>query len=251
MSNFLKLLGLVFVLAIIDIVLLSPRFLDVAIGGTALQTALGITILIASVIVLVYFIHNFFFKPVEYKPITQLQSDEDYVGALTRFQDSKVLKGNITIILKQIVQLKKKKETLKKLLNDRFSPTELSYQRFNSVITEVEKVFYLNLRNVLNKLYVFDETEYKSIIEKDTTRYSRQVLEEKSQLYNSYLNFVTKSKDINDEIILNLEKLVVEISNLDSFELTDIEKMDCMKEIDALIEQTKYYKHWEEDMDGK
>ncbi|MBP0726640.1 hypothetical protein J5Y03_15885 [Bacillus sp. RG28] len=243
MSNYLKLVGLVIGLAIIDIVLLSPKFLDVEIGGTALQTALGITILTASVIVLVYFIHNFFFKPVVYKTIIQLQSDEDYFQALTRYQDSKVLKGNITIILDQIVQLKKKKETLKKLLNDRFSPNELSYQRFNSVITEVEKVFYLNLRNVLNKLYVFDESEYKSIIEKDTTRYSRQVLEEKSQLYNSYLNFVTKSKDINDEIILNLEKLVVEISNLDSFELADIEKMDCMKEIDALIEQTKYYKH--------
>jgi len=48
----------------------------------------------------------------------------------------------------------------------------ITTQPLNSVITEVDKIFYLNLRNVLNKLYVFDEAEYKSIIEKDITRYS-------------------------------------------------------------------------------
>jgi hypothetical protein len=42
--------------------------------------------------------------------------------------------------------------------------------------------------------------------------------------------------------LLKLDKLLLEISRLDSLEPGDIENMACMQEIDSLIKQTKYYK---------
>ena len=42
---------------------------------------------------------------------------------------------------------------------------------------------------------------------------------------------------------MKLDKLLLEISRLDSLEPGDIDDMPCMQEIDALIKQTQYYKN--------
>jgi hypothetical protein len=128
------------------------------------------------------------------------------------------------------------------VLNERFDTTELSYKKFASVTLEVEKLFYLNVRSILNRLNVFDESEFESIRSQKLTKFSRELLEEKTNVYNEYLSFVKNSLGTNEEILLKLDKLLLEISRLDSFEPGDIEKMPCMQEIDTLIKQTKFYK---------
>lgn len=242
MSKGLKFLGLVAGITITDVIILAPGLLGVQIGGDSpLQTAIGVSALTASALGLSFGIHKIFFKPFEAKPLKALKTQEDYVIALSQYKESKVLRNDITFALQQVERMKKKKETLLNVLNERFEPTELTHQKFTSVVIEVEKLFYLNLRNILNKVSIFDESEYKSIIEKDTSRFSRQILQEKTDLYNEYLTFMKNAININEEILLDLDKLLMEISRLDNFD--DIENMSAMKEIDALIEQTKYYKH--------
>ena len=48
--------------------------------------------------------------------------------------------------------------------------------------------------------------------------------------------------EANEEIMLKLDKLLLEISLLGSTDYRDVEEMPCMKEIDMLIKQTKLYK---------
>ncbi|MNI88070.1 hypothetical protein D3C73_1453300 [compost metagenome] len=62
-------------------------------------------------------------------------------------------------------------------------------------------------------------------------------------MYSEYLTFIKSSLATNEEIMLKLDKLLLEISRLDSFEPGDIENMPCMQEIDSLIKQTKLYKY--------
>jgi hypothetical protein len=170
-----------------------------------------------------------------------------YTGATSCWPDSpkrciKPLEGDTRFALEQLERIRKKKETLLDVLNQRFESGELSYKKFASVIYEVEKLFYLNLRSMLNRLHVFDEADFTSVMTKKTTRYSKQLLQEKTNLYNEFLSFLKYSLDNNEEILLKLDKLLLEISRLDSFEPGDIENMPCMQEIDSLIKQTKYYK---------
>ncbi|MNC71454.1 hypothetical protein D3C75_1223780 [compost metagenome] len=47
----------------------------------------------------------------------------------------------------------------------------------------------------------------------------------------------------NEEILLKLDQLLLEISLLDSTDYTAIEEMPCMKELSALIGQTKLYQN--------
>ncbi|GGD51447.1 hypothetical protein [Paenibacillus nasutitermitis] len=241
-SKYIKLLGLIFGLAVLDILVLSPGFIGVTIGESALSTATGITLLFVSALVLSYGSYTLLFKSPAVLPIKQINTHEDYVEALNRYRHVKVLEDDILLALEQMDRIRKKKTTMFNVFNQRFDPTELSYKKFASVTLEVEKLFYLNVRSILNRLNVFDESEYARITGKKAASFSRELLQEKTNVYNEYLSFVKSSIGTNEEILLKLDKLLLEISRLDSFEPGDIESMPCMQEIDTLIKQTKLYK---------
>jgi hypothetical protein len=241
-TKFIKLLGLILGVAGLNILVLSPGLLGVEIGENALSTAFGVTLLSASTLVLFYGSYVLLFKPPVVIPIKQIQTHEDYVEALIRYRRVKALEDDITLALEQLDRMRKKQETLLNVLIQRFEPNELSYKKFASVTQEVEKLFYLNVRSVLNRLNVFDESEFESVRSQKSSRFSLELLQEKTEMYNEHLSFVKNSLGTNEEILLKLDKLLLEISRLDSFELGDIENMPCMQEIDSLIKQTKYYK---------
>nr|WP_309145297.1 hypothetical protein [Paenibacillus mendelii] len=241
-TKYIKLLGLILGVVVLNIFVLSPGLLGVEIGGTALSTAIGVTLLLASTLTLIYGSYTLLFKPPVTLPVKHINTHEDYVEALIPFRRVKALEDDITLALEQMDGIRRRKDTLLKVLNQRFVATELSYKKFASVTQEVEKLFYLNLRSMLNRLHVFDESEFKRVMSQKSTRFSRELLQEKTNVYHEYLSFMKSSLDSNEEILLKLDKLLLEISRLDSFEPGDIENMPCMQEIDTLIKQTKYYK---------
>ncbi|XID95165.1 hypothetical protein ACF3MZ_11895 [Paenibacillaceae bacterium WGS1546] len=242
MVNFMKLLALMAGIALLNILVLSPGFIGIRIGESPLATAAGVTLLVASALALLYGIYVWLFKPPATLPVKQVKTHEDYVGALMRFRRSRAVGNEIGLALDQLDRIRKKKDTLMNVLNQRFDPGELSYKKFASAIYEVEKLFYLNVRSVLNRLDVFDEADFERVMSQRTTPFARDLLQEKRNLYGELLHFVRSSLETNEEILLKLHKLLIEVSRLNSFEPGDIENMPCMKEIDMLIKQTKYYK---------
>ncbi|MGQ5395676.1 hypothetical protein ACT8ZS_33225 [Paenibacillus sp. M.A.Huq-84] len=240
--KYIKLLGLIISVIVINIIVLSPGFLGVELGGSPLHTAIGVTILFVSVLSLLYGSYVWLFKPPVALPLKQIKTQEDYAEALSQYRKVKVLEKDIALALKQLERIEKKKETLLEILNQRFESTELSYIKFISVTQEVEKLFYLNLKSILNRLLVFDESEYESVISQKPTQLSPRILQERTMVYNEFMAFIQNSLATNEEILLKLDKLILEISRLDSLEPGDIEGMPCIQEIDSLIKQTKYYK---------
>ncbi|WP_053366507.1 hypothetical protein [Bacillus sp. FJAT-27245] len=244
MSKIWKLITLLFGITLANVILLSPGFLGVRIvGGSALETSFGVTVLFVSLIIILFSIYGVLFKKIPAVHLRELKTNEDYVRALQSYQNIKALREDIVFALGQELRLKKKKGGLLTLLDERFDKTELSYQKFANVVAEVEKLFYLNIRNILNKVSTFDETEYESVSGKNTSRFSKEILQEKRELYNEYLSFVKNAVNINEEILLYIDKLVLEISKLNTIDIDDIDNMAAMQEMDALIKQTKHYKY--------
>lgn len=243
-SKYLKLFGLIIGVVFLNILVLSPGLLGVQIGGdNVILTALGITLLVISFLVLIYGSYVVLFQTPAPPPVRNIQSHEDYINALYHYKDIKVLKKDIALALDQLERIDKKKDTLLDVLSQRFEPSELSYQKFNSVISEVEKLFYLNVRGILNKLSVFDASEFSAFASQQATgRFSSKLVQERTQLYNEYLAYMSGYLGANEEILLKLDKLLLEMSLLGSTDYKEVEDMPCMKEIDALINQTKYYK---------
>lgn len=241
-TRYIKMLGLCAGIAIVNILAFSPAVVGLRLGASALAAAFGITLLLISALALAYGSYIWLFKRPIVVPVKSLMTHEDYVEGLSRYRHLQSLKEDIEFALEQLDRLQKKKGTLLSVLGDRFEATELSYLKFVSVIAEVEKLFYLNVKSVLGRLQVFDESEYRSIFGPKPSSLSRELLQKKTSMYNDYLTFVRDSLGTNEEILLKLDKLLLEISRLDSLDPAQIESMPCMQEIDTLIKQTKLYK---------
>jgi hypothetical protein len=61
-------------------------------------------------------------------------------------------------------------------------------------------------------------------------------------IYNEYISFIKAATEENEQIILKLDKLLLEISKFNSIEDSEIGNLSGMQEIDELISQTKLYK---------
>jgi len=240
--KYIKLFGIIVATIVINVIIFSPGMIGVAIGESAFASAFGITLILASILALLYGSYSVFFKQPVALPVKEIVTHEDYVEALLPFTRVGSLEGDVGFTLDQMERLIRKKDTLMNVLGQRFESTELSYKKFASVIREVEKLFYLNIRSMINRLRVFDEAEFKSVMSQKVSRFSTDIMQEKAKLYNEFLSFMKHSLDTNEEILLKLDKLLLEISRLDSFDPAEIENMPCMREIDSLIKQTKYYK---------
>ena len=101
------------------------------------------------------------------------------------------------------------------VLHQRFDPGELSFKKFASVTEEVEKLLYLNIRSILNRLNVFDEADYASMMKAKSSTIPPKLFR-KNKVYNDYLTYVKDSLHTNEEILLKLDQLLLEISRLDS-----------------------------------
>jgi hypothetical protein len=231
-------------IVIVNIILFSPGLVGIQMGGSSVfSTALGITSILMSVVIFGYGNYKLLGEKEKIIETSKIKTTEDFVYALEQNFSKKTFGEDINIILTQIKRLQKKKETINDILLQRFGATEMSYSKFNNVILDAENVFYINIRSIINKLNAFDEDEYKSIkndaIQKN---FSEGFLKEKIDIYNEYISFVKNSIEDNEQIILKLDKLLLEISKLNSLEEGDIESMSAMKEIDELIANTKLYK---------
>ncbi|TVX99992.1 hypothetical protein FPZ45_12915 [Cohnella terricola] len=235
-------LGLTAAVAVVDILTLSPAFAGVMIGRGALETALGVTLLVASAIALIYGSYNWLYKAKIVLTPAPIETREDFLSALAPYSRIRALAEDVSLTLEQIERMDKKKATLLKVLQQRFDPVEMSFAKFASVADEVENLFYLNIKSVLNRLIVFDESEYERVMTRKSARYSPKLLQEKTAFYTEYMAYIKNAIGTNEEMLLKLDKLLLEISRLDSIEPDDIERMPAILEIDSLIKQTKYYK---------
>ena len=146
-------------------------------------------------------------------------------------------------ILKNLYQLKRykrKRTTINDILNQKFSPNEITYQKFMNVLNEVEDLMYMNMRSILNKIAAFDVEEYEELQRRGFP--ANEVSEEKMQIYNDYLAYVKQATNTNEEILLKLDKLLFEISQYNVLKGGDIQKLPAIVEIDELIKNAKFYK---------
>ncbi|WP_256702130.1 hypothetical protein [Paenibacillus sp. P32E] len=244
-SGPVKLIGLIAGIALSNIAVLSPGLLGLQIvGGSTLETASGVTLLFTSLLVVLYGSYTLLFKTPATPSVRNLETRDDYIAGLSRYRNVKALQKDVLLALEQLERIDKKKSTLMNILGERFEPTELSFRKFQTVIVEVEKLLYLNVRGILNKLSVFDASEFNLFTSRQRPKpFSDTLVQRKNELYNEYFAHVTGYLGANEEILLKLDQLLLEISLLDNTDYRAVDEMPCMKELNALIGQTKLYQN--------
>ena len=141
----------------------------------------------------------------------------------------------------QIARFRRKQDTIKDILLQKFTADEMSYKKFAGVLQEVENVIYLNMRSALNKIAAFDYREYEAIKRGGVVGDEPQA-REKMAIYNEYIGFVNNASVSNEDILLKLDKMLLEISRYNSLEDGDVQKLPAIVEMDELIKNAGLYK---------
>jgi len=151
-----------------------------------------------------------------------------------------VFDENILKNIDQIKRFRRKYDTIKDMLLQKFSANEMSFQKFNGVLQDVEHVIYINMRSILNKISAFDIDEYGAMQKKSF--HGDELSQEKMAIYNEYIDFVNNATKANDNILLKLDKMLLEISRYNSLEDGDVQKLPAIIEMDELIKNANLYK---------
>ena len=236
----IKLLGLNLGIAAANIIVLPEIF----VVGSALATAFGSAFIFLSGAGLIYGNYKLLAEQERETPTQKAMTAEDYIEELNNHKDLKTFENTVDLLLDQIERLQNKNKIIRDILLQIFSDSEMSYKRFDAIIAEVENIFYINIRSILNKINAFDEDDYNFIRNKrDSGDFSAEFMEEKIKVYSEYISFVKAAAENNEQILLKLDKLLLELSGLNSVERGQLEKMPGMIEIDDLIKQTIKYKN--------
>ncbi|MBR3003427.1 MAG: hypothetical protein IKF38_07785 [Clostridia bacterium] len=229
-------------IVIINIIMFSNIFLGYSLfEGTALTIGASWATILGSIFA--FFKGNLhILKKEEMHLLAQdVKSLDDCISVFQEaIYNGDVFDENIEKNIDQIKRFKRKNSTINDILLQKFSADEMTFQKFNDVLKEVEKVIYMNMHSIINKISAFDMEEYESIIKNKIDR--RTIPQEKLDIYDQYINFVNESTNINEEILLKLDKMILEISQYNTIEGGDIKKMPAIIEMDELIKNAKRYK---------
>ena len=244
MNRVVKLAVLNIILILANIAIFSKAFIGLDVfGQSALVTAFSFMWIFITIAVFIYGNYKILYaapkpQPQEEDP-NRFDTLESCAGLLGEYikRQGVMFDDDLAEMKSQLERMSKKEKTISDILLRKFQPTELSYVKFQGHIESVKKMLCLNTRSVLNRLYAFDEIDYeRSAGRKTGDRHSY----EKQQLLSEYKNFVSQTIDYNEDILIKMDRLILEISKLnDPDELNDT---DTIKELDALIKNTKLYK---------
>ncbi|MCL1853591.1 MAG: hypothetical protein FWF88_11285 [Peptococcaceae bacterium] len=251
-------------------------------GGAALTVALGWTAVVVSVCTFVAGNTRLMRRVETRSLTSGIANLNDCVRILEESRWIKTFAPKINELIDQIKRFRKKQTTINDILLQKFSSDEITYRHFAGVLGEVERAVFTNVRSILNKISAFDEDEYIRITRGQRTlqknMYSREnrqtpgdqgaqgalaaqesadktnlpaqaqenrthdMAQEKMQIYSEYISFVHQATDDNEQILLKMDKMLLEISRYNSLEGGDVENMPAIKEMDELIHNAKLYR---------
>ena len=243
-SKFISLIKINSAIVILNIVLFSPGLLNIEIGGTSIfKTALGVTIITMSIIIFIIGNYSILMKEDNDINIYKVVTSDDCIEALNENKYKKIFSSDIDILLEQIDRIENKVDTIEDILIQKFSISEMSYKKFNYVILDIKNLFYVNIKSIINKINIFDQNEYKKINKRINSETNQNnILIEKINMYKEYITFVKNAIEDNEEILLRLDKVLLELSKFNSLDEGELENMSAMDNIDDLISKIKIYK---------
>ncbi len=227
----------------LNIAVFSKAFMGFSLfTGEIFSIVIGWLTIVSSVFGFTYFNKRILSTKEPYALVSQnVSSLDDCVKVFEEaMQNGDTFDKNILKNLSQLKRFKRKAKTIREILLQKFSPQELTYQKFDSVLQNVENILYLNMRSILNKIAAFDIDEYETLQKKGFP--ANEVSEEKMKIYNEYINFVQTATSTNEDILLKLDKMLFEVSRFNSLESGEIMELPALIEMDELIKNTQLYK---------
>lgn len=227
-----------------NVALFSRAFVGLDMGANIFAACFGVSFIVVSAALFFVFNYRLLFprasQPAEPAGQTTLEAAEASVRRYIAGGE-RTFRLQLNTVLKQIGRMKSRLTTVAKILAEHFSAGEMSERKFTGTVTQVENVMILNVNRLIHRLSAFDEDEYAASINPYTAR-DDEITRKRRVIFAEYEKFVAQSVENNEEILLRVDRLILEMSKLSDFSEGSLNDMDAMRELDALISDTKWYK---------
>ena len=163
------------------------------------------------------------------------------IKKLKNNKSKNIFKMIIKCTLRQINRISKKIGILQEIITIRFNKGDISYNNLMDSIEEIESIFYFNIIQIVHKLEAYDEEEYLDFKEEIS---AIKLQQNKEKIYSRYKQDIEQSILANEEILMKLDELIIEFSDLvNSKKTSDGNGVPIVtKKVDQLIQIAKYYK---------
>jgi len=225
----IKILGLNLGIAAADIITLKLGLIT----GVGVAPAFGITIIFLSVVGVVYGNYRIFVEPE--RSIPTPPTPDDYIVEFNRHIGRKTFEETSKLAIDQIMRLQKKNKKIMVIISQTFGDSEITCNKFIAAIAEMKNAFFMNDRSILNKLDPFDEIDFI-----DPGGFSQQTMDARSEVFNKYVNSIKADTEENEQILIMMDKLLLEITDITGRD--SIQRDQMAKMIDELTDQIK--KHY-------
>lgn len=158
---------------------------------------------------------------------------------------TRVFRTEMNKTTQQLERLNARNNALNAILLQHFKPGEITYMKFKGVIDSVNGVFRDNVQKILERVNMFDENDYISLVykmKKSSKEAKAQNNIDKMKIYLEHMNYVKTLVEDDEVIIMKMDKLMLELSKLSELNADNIENVSAIQDINELIGQTKYYK---------
>lgn len=236
MKQSIKAVLLVIISSLLLIGVFSPGLAGVRLTGGSLAESLAGFGAIFAVIAAVWFVT---------RPQKQEAPVEDkkqtYIQALSGLSRTDVFTVNAKCLIEQIQRFEDKLFTVDEIILKKFDASELSYARFQQVMKSTGDLFYAGIQSAVNRMTAFDEDDYRRVIQ-GQVKLSQALLDTKMKLYREHLDFIGATVEKNEELLLRMDRLLLETSKMTGVQVENLDNMQAIRELDALTEQAKQYK---------
>lgn len=143
-----KIIVLNLVIAAVNVILFSKGLVGLSFAGGALSAALAATVITMSVIAFGYGNYTLLFREQKEPPLkllknTELTATEDYIHALEGMKGKQVFFDEaIDAAIEQLYRMDDKDKALDTILEQFFTPQEMTFTRFQSAIDSVKAIFF-------------------------------------------------------------------------------------------------------------
>lgn len=242
MKNYLKLILANLCIAIMAVILYSPGLVCLRITDYSIFRA-GMSIIAALALIIVFFLTNINLlkgpsqKPILPEDILDLESAKDI---LKNCGSSKYLKSMAATASEQIERISNCRLRLSGILEQRFTKGTMSWDKFNNVVISAESSAIKNVAAMASRMQLFDEKEYTKLQHYREDNIPDDIQKQQLLLYEKNFEDIREIIALNEKILLKLNTLTMEVSSSSNDKNTEL-NVDLLKEIEKLIDETKYY----------
>ena len=250
-KQIIKMICLNLAIVVLNVILFSQGLVGLTLGEDALLTAIGVTVIVMSVIAFGYGNYTLLFsEPNHTHESTEQNESQNYISALEEKRDKVIFETEISSATDQINRLENKEKTLDSILSQYFSPQEAAYTQFQDTVSSLKELFFSNVKKILNRITIFDYRDYLKVDDElknapvvDGITVFSSSADAQMTIYNEHIDYVRELVEENEKILLKLDSLLLEISRSDDINESDFEQMPVIQEINEWKSQTNFYQN--------